>query len=130
MNTLPKMTFLWPELLWGLVLVPLVVLLYVWLLRRRKKTALRYANLALVKEAMGSSVAWRRHLPPALMLLAVAALLVAAGRPMAVISLPSQQETIMLAIDVSGSMRATDVLPDRITAAKEAAKAFVPTPTV
>ncbi len=125
MNALPKMTFLWPELLWGLILVPLVVLLYVWLLRRRKKTALRYANLALVKQAMGSSVAWRRHLPPALMLLAVAALLVAAGRPMAVISLPSQQETIMLAIDVSGSMRATDVLPDRITAAKEAAKTFV-----
>ena len=125
MNALPKMTFLWPELLWGLLLVPLVVLLYVWLLRRRKKTALRYANLALVKEAMGKSVAWRRHLPPALMLLAVAALLVAAGRPMAVISLPSQQETIMLAIDVSGSMRATDVLPDRITAAKEAAKTFV-----
>ncbi len=122
---MPKMTFLWPELLWGLILVPLVVLLYVWLLRRRKKTALRYANLALVKEAMGTSVAWRRHLPPALMLLAVAALLVAAGRPMAVISLPSQQETIMLAIDVSGSMRATDVLPDRITAAKEAAKTFV-----
>ncbi len=122
---MPKMTFLWPELLWGLILVPLVVLIYVWLLRRRKKTALRYANLALVKEAMGKSVAWRRHLPPALMLLAVAALLVAAGRPMAVISLPSQQETIMLAIDVSGSMRATDVLPDRITAAKEAAKTFV-----
>jgi Ca-activated chloride channel homolog len=122
---MPKMTFLWPELLWGLILVPLVVLLYVWLLRRRKKTALRYANLALVKEAMGKSVAWRRHLPPALMLLAVAALLVAAGRPMAVISLPSQQETIILAIDVSGSMRATDVLPDRITAAKEAAKTFV-----
>ena len=125
MNSMPKLTFLWPELLWGLILVPLVVLLYVWLLRRRKKTALRYANLALVKEAMGRSVAWRRHLPPALMLTAVAALLVAVGRPMAVISLPSQQETIVLAIDVSGSMRATDVLPDRITAAKEAAKTFV-----
>jgi len=121
----PAMTFIWPEMLWGLIAVPLLVLLYVWLLRRRKKTAIRFASLTLVKEAMGKSAAWRRHLPPALLLVAVSALLFAAARPAAVISLPSQQETIVLAIDVSGSMRATDVLPDRITAAKEAAKAFV-----
>ncbi len=121
----PAMTFIWPEMLWALIAVPLIVLLYVWLLRRRKKTAIRYASLTLVKEAMGKSAAWRRHLPPALLLVAVSALLFAAARPTAVISLPSQQETIILAIDVSGSMRATDVLPDRITAAKEAAKAFV-----
>jgi Ca-activated chloride channel homolog len=121
----PAMSFIWPEMLWGLAAVPLLVLLYVWLLHRRKKTAIRYASLALVKEAMGKSAAWRRHLPPALLLVAVAALLFAAARPTAIISLPSQQETIILAIDVSGSMRATDVLPDRITAAKDAAKAFV-----
>jgi Ca-activated chloride channel homolog len=121
----PAMTFIWPEMLWALLAVPLLVLLYVWLLRRRKKTAIRYASLTLVKEAMGKAAAWRRHLPPALLLVAVSALLFAAARPTAVISLPSQQETIILAIDVSGSMRATDVLPDRITAAKEAAKAFV-----
>ncbi len=119
------MTFFWPEMLWGLVALPLLVLLYVWLLRRRKKTAVRYASLSLVKEAMGRGSAWRRHLPPALLLTAVAALLVAAGRPAAVITLPSAEKTIVLAIDVSGSMRATDVAPDRITAAKEAAKAFV-----
>ena len=122
---LPAITFIWPDLLWGLLAVPLLVLLYVWLLRRRKKTTLRYASLGLVKEAMGKGLAWRRHLPPALLLTALTALLIAAGRPAAVISLPSQQETIILAMDVSGSMRATDVLPDRITAAKEAAKAFV-----
>ena len=121
----PAMTFIWPEMLWALMAMPLLVLLYVWLLRRRKKTAIRFANLTLVKEAMGKAAAWRRHLPPALLLVAVSALLFAAARPTAVISLPSQQETIILAIDVSGSMRATDVLPDRITAAKEAAKAFV-----
>ncbi|MEO8807775.1 MAG: VWA domain-containing protein [Burkholderiaceae bacterium] len=119
------MTFIWPEMLWLLIAVPLLVLLYVWLLRRRKKTAIRFASLTLVKEAMGKGAAWRRHLPPALLLVAVAALLLAAARPAAVISLPSQQETIVLAIDVSGSMRAADVLPDRMTAAKEAAKAFV-----
>ena len=119
------MTFIWPEMLWGLLAVPLLVLLYVWLLRRRKKTALRYASLSLVKEAIGKSLAWRRHLPPALLLTAITALLIAAARPAAVITLPSAEKTIVLAIDVSGSMRATDVLPDRFTAAKEAAKAFV-----
>ncbi len=121
----PAMSFIWPEMLWSLLAVPLLVLLYVWLLRRRKKTAIRYASLALVKQAMGKSAAWRRHLPPALLLVAVSALLFAAARPTAIISLPSQQETIILAIDVSGSMRATDVLPDRFTAAKDAAKAFL-----
>jgi Ca-activated chloride channel family protein len=124
MKSLP-MTFIWPEMLWGLIALPLLVLLYVWLQRRRKKTTLRYANLGLVREALGKSIAWRRHLPPVLLFTAIAALLLAAARPAAVITLPSQQETIILAMDVSGSMRASDVLPDRMTAAKEAAKAFV-----
>ncbi len=128
MNELPLkslLTFIWPEMLWGLLALPLLIALYVWLLRRRKQTALRYASLSLVKEALGKHLAWRRHLPPALLLTAVAALLVAAARPAAVIRLPSAEKTIVLAIDVSGSMRATDVAPDRFTAAKEAAKAFV-----
>ncbi len=119
------MTFVWPDFLWLLVLLPLLVLLYLWLLRRRKKVTLRYASLALVKQAMGKGPGWRRHVPPLLLLMALATLLVATARPLAIIKLPSQQETIILAMDVSGSMRATDVLPDRITAAKEAAKAFV-----
>ena len=119
------MTFIWPEMLWSLLAVPLLIALYWWLLRRRKKTALRYANLSLVKEAMGKRAAWRRHVPPVLLLMAVTTLLIAAARPAAKITLPSAEKTIVLAIDVSGSMRATDVQPDRITAAKEAAKAFV-----
>ncbi|WP_127996280.1 VWA domain-containing protein [Piscinibacter defluvii] len=123
-NQLP-FNFIWPEMLWLLVALPLLVLLYVWLMRRRKKVALRYASLALVKQAMGRSSAWRRHVPPALMLLALAALLLAVARPTAVISLPSQQETIVLAMDVSGSMRAADVQPNRLVASQEAAKAFV-----
>ena len=125
MNHSAPLNFLWPEMLWALLLLPLLVLAYVWLLRRRKKTALRFASLSLVKEAMGKSAAWRRHLPPALLLLATTALLLAAARPTAVITLPQQQKTIVLAIDVSGSMRATDVQPNRITAAQEAAKTFV-----
>lgn len=119
------MNFLWPQFLWLLLLTPLLVLLYVWLLRRRKKTALRYASLSIVREAMGVRQGLKRHVPPALFLLALCALIVAAARPMAVISLPSQQETIILAMDVSGSMRATDVQPNRLVAAQNAAKAFI-----
>jgi uncharacterized protein (DUF58 family) len=104
---------------------PALVLLYVWLLRRRKKTSLRYASLSLVREALGARSAWRRHVPPTLLLVALAALLFATARPAAVITLPSQSQTVVLAMDVSGSMRATDVQPNRLVASQEAAKAFV-----
>ena len=119
------MVFLWPSLLWLLLILPLLVLLYLWLLRRRKVQALAYPGLALVRQALGSRAQWRRHLPPLLFLLGLAALLLAAARPLAVLKLPSEQQTIILAMDVSGSMRATDVEPDRLTAAQNAAKAFI-----
>jgi len=119
------MTFLWPNMLWAMLALPVIVLLYVLLITRRKKSTLRYANLDLVKEALGTRSVWRRHVPPVLMFFALAALLFAASRPAALITLPSAQETIVLAMDVSGSMRAADVLPSRIVAAQEAAKAFV-----
>ncbi len=119
------MSFVWPDLLWSLLAVPALVALYLWLLHRRKKVTLKFASLSLVKQAMGKGPGWRRHIPPALMLGAVALLLVATARPLAIITLPSQQETIILAMDVSGSMRAADVLPNRLVAAQEAAKAFI-----
>ena len=119
------MKFLWPEFLALLLLVPVLAGLYVWLLRRRKRLAVRYANLSLVKEALGRGPGWRRHVPPALFLLALTALFLAVSRPTAVITLPSQHETIILAMDVSGSMRAADVEPNRLTASQVAAKAFV-----
>ena len=121
----PFMTFLWPNMLWAMLVVPALIALYVFLVTRRKKTTLRYANLGLVREALGRGGAWRRHVPPVLMLLAISALLFAASRPAALITLPSAQETIVLAMDVSGSMRAADVLPSRLVAAQEAAKSFV-----
>lgn len=119
------MNFVWPEFLWSLAVLPLLVLLYRWLLQRRKKVTLQFANLALVKQVAGKGPGWRRHVPPVLMLLALATLLVAASRPRAVVTLPLQQETIILAMDVSGSMRATDVQPNRLVAAQDAAKAFL-----
>ncbi len=106
--TLP-VSFIWPVMLWGLITLPLLVVAYLWLLRRRKQSTLRFAHLGLVREALGRRGAWRRHVPPLLLLFALALLLVASARPTAVISLPLQQETIVLAMDVSGSMRATDV---------------------
>ena len=119
------MTFLWPQFLWLLLALPLLVMLYVWLLRRKKKNALRYASLSIVREAMGKGQSVRRHIPPVLFLLSLAAMLVASSRPFAVVSLPADQQTIMLAMDVSGSMRATDVKPNRLVASQEAAKAFL-----
>ena len=118
-------TFLWPQFLWLMLTLPLLVAVYVWLLRRKKKMALRYASLSIVREAMGTGQTFRRHIPPLLFLLAMAAMLLAASRPFAVITLPSQQETIILAMDVSGSMRATDVQPNRLVASQNAAKAFL-----
>jgi Ca-activated chloride channel family protein len=124
-DSLPKPDFLWPDFLWLLLALPLLVLLYLWMQRRRKKLAVRYASLSLVKEALGRGPGWRRHLPPLLLLAALAALLLAGARPVAVIALPSNQQTIILAMDVSGSMRAADVEPNRLVAAQNAAKAFL-----
>ncbi|HEX5738373.1 MAG TPA: VWA domain-containing protein [Hydrogenophaga sp.] len=124
MNNLP-VTFIWPQFLWLLLALPLLVLIYWWLLRRRRHAALRYASLSIVREAMGKGPGWRRHVPPLLLLFAFAAMLLASARPMASIVLPSQEQTIILAMDVSGSMRAEDVQPNRLVASQNAAKAFL-----
>ncbi|HUH76278.1 MAG TPA: BatA domain-containing protein, partial [Devosia sp.] len=100
------MTFLWIEMLWLLLILPVLVLLYVWVQRRRKRLSLRYANLPLIRQALGKGIGWRRHLPSALLLLAIGILIVAVARPAAVITLSSSRATVILAMDVSGSMRA------------------------
>jgi Ca-activated chloride channel homolog len=119
------MSFLWPSLLWLLLLLPLLVALYLWILKRKRKTTVRLASISVAKLAAGAGPGWRRHVPPALMLLALAALLFAVARPTAILTLPLSERTIMLAMDVSGSMRAEDVKPNRLVASQEAAKAFV-----
>jgi Ca-activated chloride channel homolog len=119
------MSFISPEYLWLLIVVPALIALYVVVIARRKKGAVRYASLDLVKEALGPAQRLRRHVPPLLFLLALTATLLAVARPTAVITLPSEQRTIVLAIDVSLSMRATDVEPNRLAAAQEAAKTFI-----
>ncbi|HEU0201683.1 MAG TPA: VWA domain-containing protein [Burkholderiaceae bacterium] len=119
------MKFMWPEMLWLLAAIPLLVALYVWLLRRRKKLAVRYASLAIVKDAMRGGLGWRRHVPPLLLLAAIAVMLLGIARPTAVMTLPTQQETIILAMDVSGSMRARDIQPSRLVASQNAARTFI-----
>jgi Ca-activated chloride channel family protein len=119
------MRFAWPQLLWLLLLLPLLVAGYVHALRRRKKEAIRYPNLGLVREAIGPGQRFRRHAPPALFLVALAAALLASARPFAVVTLPSQYLTIILAMDGSRSMLAADVEPTRITAAQAAARDFI-----
>ena len=119
------MTFIWPHLLWSLLFVPLLVALYILILRRRRKAAVRYSGLGLVRAAVGSGPGFRRHLPPLLLLLGLTFLLMAMARPAAQVTLPTERDTVILAMDVSGSMRAGDVDPNRIIASQEAAKQFV-----
>ena len=119
------MVFLWADLLWLLLLVPVLIGAYLLAQRRRKKFALRFANLSLVKEALGRGPGSRRHIPPILFLSGITVMLFAMARPAAIVTLPSQRSTVILTIDISGSMRAQDLEPSRLDAAKTAARAFV-----
>lgn len=119
------MNFLFPLGLWFILIVPILIALYIWAQRRRQKYALRYASLSLVKEAMGRGPGIRRHIPPALFLASMFFMTAAIARPVTVVKMPVQEGVVILAIDVSGSMQAEDLKPNRIEAAKEAAKAFV-----
>jgi len=118
------MYFLWPQFLWLMLAMPLLVALYAWLLRRRRRVALRYSNLAMARAAVAGRQ-WRRHLPPLLLLVALAGLSVAAARPVSRVTLPWARTTIMLAMDVSLSMRVGDIEPTRMVAAQAAAKDFL-----
>ena len=119
------MSFIWPQLLWSLALLPLLLLLYLWILRRKRRSTVRLASVAVARAALGRGPGWRRHVPPLLLGLALVAMLLALARPTAVITLPLAERTIILAMDVSGSMRAEDVKPNRLVASQVAAKAFV-----
>lgn len=119
------MTFEWPLVLWSLLLVPVLAGLYVLSQRRRRTYAVRFTNLALLREVVGRGPGIRRHIPPVLYLIGLAALLFSLARPYAVIAVPREQTTIMLVMDVSGSMEADDLQPNRMTAAQDAAQAFV-----
>jgi Ca-activated chloride channel homolog len=117
------MNFLWPQNLWLMLAVPLLPALYLWLLRRPRRFALRVSSVSLARRAQGSR--WRRHIPPALFGLALSLLVLGLARPTARVTLPWSSATILLAIDVSLSMRVQDVKPTRMVAAQEAARTFL-----
>src|SRR5262245_44931536 len=118
------MSLLWPGFLLLLGLIPLIVAIYIWALRRRR-VALRFSSLSLVRAAIPRYSHLRRHLPFALFLIALVSLIVTMARPVSIVSVPTGQATIILALDVSGSMRQTDIEPSRLDAAKAAALSFI-----
>ena len=119
------MSLQWPGFLWALALVPVAVLAYLLGQRRRTSYAVRFTNLDLLANVVSRSPGWRRHLPPALYLLALTGLLFSLARPQAVTLVPKEQATVMLVMDTSGSMNATDVAPSRMIAAEQAATMFL-----
>ena len=119
------MNFLAPAMLLGLLLIPVAIGFYLWAQRRRSKYAVRFTNLDLLANLTPRRPSWRRHLPPILYLGAIAALLIGLARPTMVIATPREDATVILAMDVSGSMRATDVSPTRLDAAKASALSFI-----
>lgn len=119
------MTFIWLPMLACLVLIPLFVVVYLRILRRRQHLVTQYGTLGLVQAAGGRRLGVRRHISPALFLVALIILIVALARPQTVISVPRMEGTVILAFDVSGSMAANDVKPTRLAAAKAAARTFV-----
>jgi len=118
-------SFEWPPLLLALVIVPLALMAYIRAQRRRARYAVRFTNLDLLANLVERSPGWRRHVPAALYLLALAALVISLARPQATISVPREQASVVLASDSSGSMQATDVAPNRLSAGKEAAGTFL-----
>jgi Ca-activated chloride channel family protein len=119
------MTFAWPIALLGLALVALAAVAYALAQRRRRRYVVRFTNLALLENVVADSPRWRRHVPAALALLALTALVVGMARPQVTVPVAREEATVILAMDSSGSMTATDVAPDRMTAAREAASKFV-----
>ncbi|HSJ58063.1 MAG TPA: VWA domain-containing protein [Anaerolineae bacterium] len=119
------MGLLWPGFLLLLGVVPLLVATYVWVLRRRRRPAVRYSSLVLIREALPGQSRLRRHLPFALFLVALISLVVALARPVSIVAVPVGRATVMLAMDVSRSMCSIDVPPNRLETAKDAALSFI-----
>src|ERR1035437_2619432 len=119
------MDFVWFDLLALLLLLPVFVDAYIGSLRRRRPAGVRYSSLSLVRDAVRGSSRLRRHLPFALFVAALGALVLAIARPVVVVAVPTNQTTIILTIDVSGSMCSTDIPPSRLEAAESAAASFI-----
>ena len=119
--------FLNPERLWWWIVVPVLVALYIWIMHRKRRTGMRYTNTAVLGAVIPRQSQWRRHLAVAMSLASLVTIIAAWARPNGVERVPRERATIVLVIDVSQSMRATDVKPNRLDAAKQLSKEFVST---
>lgn len=119
------MDFIWSGLLLLLVALPVLVAIYVLSLRRARPTGVRYSSLTLIRDAEPGTARLRRHLPAVLLIAALGATIVAMARPVVILAVPTNQTTIILTIDVSGSMCSSDIPPSRLEAAEAAAEAFI-----
>jgi Ca-activated chloride channel family protein len=119
------MRFLWPSAFVALALIPLLILLYLWGQRSRRRFAVRYSSLSLVRAALPKQSRLRRYLPMALLFLALASLVLSLARPVTVMQVPAGRATVMLVLDVSSSMRQDDISPSRMVAAQQAALGFI-----
>ena len=119
------MTWLWPSFLYLLILIPLLIVAYIWILKRRRRYTVRYSSLALVRDALPRRSWLRQHLPFIFFLAALTGLILALARPVNVVSVPAGKATIILTIDVSRSMCSIDIKPTRIQAAENAALSFI-----
>lgn len=119
------MTFIWPLLLISLIIIPIAVVFYLVLLRRRRQLTASYGKLGLFQNAISKNPGFRRHIPPILFLVALTILLFGLARPQMMLRLPKIEGTVILAFDVSGSMAADDLKPTRMEAAKTAARDFI-----
>lgn len=118
------MSFIWPIMLFSLLLIPLLIGLYVLLQARRRRLADNFGKLGFTAGSAGQKLGFRRHVPQVFFLASLSILMVALARPQTTISLPKEEGTVILAFDVSGSMAANDITPTRMEAAKAAARDF------
>src|SRR5512147_1882231 len=119
------MNLLWPGFLYLLLLIPVITGIYILILRRRRRFAVRYSSLSLLREAAAKQSWLRKHLPFMLFLLALTSLVFALTRPVATVMIPSNKATVILAMDVSLSMCSTDIPPNRLAVAKDSALSFI-----
>jgi Ca-activated chloride channel family protein len=125
LEELGQFTVLWPRMLWLLAPLPILVLVYLRLGARQKRAHARLAGLSMLSETRSGAARMRRVLPPLMFFVGLVALVASVARPQADVMLPSRHRDVILAIDISGSMRATDVKPNRLAAAQNAARAFI-----
>lgn len=119
------MSFEWPLALLSLLIVPLFLGAYVWQLRRKRRSAVTFSNVGLIKAAIPARSNWKRHLPVASFLAGLTGLGIATARPQTSMRVPIGRTSIILALDVSRSMCSTDIEPNRLTVAQDAARQFV-----